>query len=132
MVYCLWRSYGISRWCFVPSAAISSIDFGDIAPGTKHSGSFQIVNSGWATSGLGKVFSSCGCITTSDASQEVRPGEQMTLEFNLKADERDGMMRKEIVLESRRNPKHQLVLTITANVSRSAPTTSKSIRAVGH
>jgi hypothetical protein len=92
-------------------------DFGQVGPGTSHTGRLEFVNSGSNRLEITEVKGCCGVVPKlADSKKEYGPGERGTLELQYSAASRPEPVVRQIYVSSNDPAHRRLELTIKANI----------------
>ena len=92
-------------------------DFGQIGPGTKHTGEFKFTNTGEEVLKITKIERCCGIVSTSDKN-EYAPGESGVLKVEYTATSLPGVIRKNLYVNTNDKTKPRFELTVKASIVR--------------
>ncbi len=100
------------------SAVEEVFDFGTIAPGSKVSHEFVIMNTGDAVLEIQKVRASCGCTAAKPDKDKLEPGDTTRIEVTFDTGKRKGNQKKYVYVFSNDKETPQLRLTFKAQIAK--------------
>jgi hypothetical protein len=92
-------------------------DFGDIDPGSKHTGEFKFTNQGQGVLNIKKIQSTCGCTVPQLKKKTYEPGESGTITVTFRPGHRSGPVSKNLYILSNDKDDPRARLTIKAKVT---------------
>ncbi len=91
-------------------------DFGDIDPGSRHTGEFKFTNQGQGVLNIKKIKSTCGCTVPQLKKKTYEPGESGTITVTFRPGHRSGFVSKNLYILSNDQKSPKARLTIKASV----------------